>query len=124
MVKKLKFYNNFKVLNKHKNSIILIGNFDGPHLGHQKLFDLAKKYKKKFKLKIGVITFEPMPKMYFNKSLKNFRISNLSQKVQNLEKLNIDFILSTFFFIISSSSGSMVNAKAGKPSLTKLIQRI
>jgi len=93
MVKKLKFYNNFKVLNKHKNSIILIGNFDGLHLGHQKLFDLAKKYKKKFKLKIGVITFEPMPKMYFNKSLKNFRISNLSQKVQSLEKLNIDFII-------------------------------
>ena len=93
MVKKLKFYNNFKVLNKHKNSIILIGNFDGPHLGHQKLFDLAKKYKKRFKLKIGVITFEPMPKMYFNKSLKNFRISNLSQKVQNLEKLNIDFVI-------------------------------
>jgi len=93
MVKKLKFYNNFKVLNKHKNSIILIGNFDGLHLGHQKLFDLAKKYKKKFKLKIGVITFEPMPKMYFNKSLKNFRISNLSQKKKNLKKLNIDFLI-------------------------------
>ena len=93
MVKKLKFYNNFKVSNKHKHSIILIGNFDGPHVGHKKLFDLAKKYKKKFKLKIGVITFEPMPKMYFNKSLKNFRISNLSQKVKNLETLNIDFII-------------------------------
>ena len=93
MVKKLKFYNNFKVSKKHKNSIILIGNFDGVHLGHQKLFDLAKKYKKKFKLKIGVITFEPMPKMYFNRSLKNFRISNLSQKVKNLEKLKIDFLI-------------------------------
>jgi len=93
MVKKLKFYNDFKVLNKHKNSIILIGNFDGLHLGHQKLFDLAKKYKKKFKLKIGVITFEPMPKMYFDKSLKNFRISNLSQKIKNLKKLNIDFLI-------------------------------
>ena len=93
MVKKLKFYNNFKVSKKHKNSIILIGNFDGLHLGHQKLFDLAKKYKKKFKLKIGVITFEPMPKMYFNKNLKNFRISNLSQKVKNLEKLKIDFLI-------------------------------
>ncbi len=40
-----------------------------------------------------MITFEPVPKMYFNKSLKNFRISNLSQKVKNLEKLNIDFII-------------------------------
>ncbi len=93
MVKKLKFYKNFRVLNKHKNSIILIGNFDGLHLGHKKLFNLAKKYKKKFKLKIGVITFEPMPKMYFNKILKNFRISNLSQKVKNFEKLNIDFVI-------------------------------
>ena len=78
MVKKLKFYKNFKVSNIYKNSILLVGNFDGFHLGHQKLFNLAKKYKKKFRLKIGVITFEPMPKMYFNKNLKNFRISNVS----------------------------------------------
>ena len=93
MVKKLKFYNNFKVSNAHKQSILLIGNFDGLHLGHQKLFNLAKKYKKKFKLKIGVITFEPMPKMYFNNHLKNFRISNIFQKIKILEKLNIDFLI-------------------------------
>ena len=48
MVKKLKHYNNFKILNIHKESILLVGNFDGLHLGHQKLFNLAKKYKKKF----------------------------------------------------------------------------
>ena len=93
MVKKLKFYNNFKIQKTHKKSIILIGNFDGLHLGHQKLFSLAKKYKKKFKLNIGVITFEPMPKMYFNKRLKNFRISNVSQKIKILEKLKIDFLI-------------------------------
>ena len=93
MVKKLKFYNNFKIKKTHKKSIILIGNFDGLHLGHQKLFSLAKKYKKKIKLKIGVITFEPIPKMYFNKRLKNFRISNVSQKIKILEKLKIDFLI-------------------------------
>ena len=80
MVKKIKNYNNFNISSSHMNSILLIGNFDGIHVGHQKLFKLAKRYKKKFKLKIGVITFEPVPKMYFNKKLKNFRISNLSQK--------------------------------------------
>jgi len=97
MVKKLKFYNNFKVSNVHKQSILLIGNFDGLHLGHQKLFNLAKKYKKKFKLKIGVITFEPMPKMYFNKNLKNFRILSIDQKIKILEKLDVDFLITKKF---------------------------
>ena len=97
MVKKIRNYNNFNISSIHKNSIILIGNFDGVHLGHQKLFKLAKKYKKKFKLKIGVVTFEPMPKMYFNKKLKNFRISNLSQKKILLQKLGADFIITKRF---------------------------
>ena len=44
----IKQYNNFNIKDIHKKSIILIGNFDGLHLGHQKLFRLAKKYKKNF----------------------------------------------------------------------------
>ena len=93
MVRKIKFYNNFKISEIHKRSIILIGNFDGSHLGHQKLFKLANKYKKKLKLKIGVVTFEPVPKMYFNKSIKNFRISSLNQKIKILKSYGIDFII-------------------------------
>ena len=90
---KMKLYNSFNISKKHKNSIILIGNFDGLHLGHQKLFKLAKKYKKRYSSKIGVLTFEPMPKMFFNSQLKNFRLSNLNQKIENLSKLNVDFVI-------------------------------
>ena len=97
MVKKIKNYNSFNISSQHRNSIILIGNFDGVHLGHQKLFLLAKKYQKKYKSKIGVITFEPMPKMYFNKNLKNFRISNLDQKKTLLNQLGVDFIITKKF---------------------------
>jgi len=97
MVKKIKFYNNFKILNIHKNSILLVGNFDGLHLGHQKLFNLAKEYKKKFNLKIGVVTFEPIPKMYFNTKLINFRISSISQKIKILEKFGLDFLITKKF---------------------------
>ena len=97
MVKKLKSYNNFKISNIHKRSILLVGNFDGLHLGHQKLFNLAQKYKKNFKLKIGVVTFEPIPKMYFNTKLTNFRISSISQKVKILEKLGSDFLITKKF---------------------------
>ena len=82
---------------KHQGSIILIGNFDGVHQGHQKLFNLAKKFKKKFKLNIGVLTFEPMPKMFFNKKLKNFRISNFDQKINLLKNSGVDFIINKKF---------------------------
>ena len=87
MVKKLKIFNNFNIPGKFKKSIILIGNFDGLHSGHQKLFELAKKYKIKYKSKVGVVTFDPIPKMFFNTKIKNYRISNFSQKVIYLKLL-------------------------------------
>ena len=93
MVKSKKIYKNFNINPRYKESIILIGNFDGVHKGHQKLFSLAKKYKKKYSSKIGVLTFEPMQKMFFNKNLDNFRISNLQQKIDNLKNLNVDFLI-------------------------------
>ena len=93
----MKSYKNFDIIKKHRNSIILIGNFDGVHLGHQKLFKLANNYKKKFNLNIGVLTFEPMPKMFFNKNIKNFRISSIDQKNIILKSLGVDFTITQKF---------------------------
>ena len=97
MVKKLTYYKNFNIKKNHKKSIILIGNFDGVHLGHQKLFDIGKKHKKKENLKIGVVTFDPIPKMFFNKKLKNYRISNLYQKLNIFKKFKVDFVINKKF---------------------------
>ena len=93
----VKHYTNFNIKKLHKGSIILIGNFDGLHLGHQKLFQLAQSYKKKYNLKIGVVNFDPMPKMFFNKKLKNFRLSNIDQKIKLLSNLKVDFVITKKF---------------------------
>jgi len=93
----MKLYKNFNISKNHKGSLILIGNFDGVHVGHQKLFRLANRYKKKFNLKIGVLTFEPMPKMFFNKDIKNFRISSINQKNIILKNLGVNFIITKKF---------------------------
>jgi riboflavin kinase / FMN adenylyltransferase len=93
----VKLYSNLNLKNNHKRSIILIGNFDGLHLGHQKLFSLAQEYKKKYSIKIGVLTFEPMPKMFFDKKLNNFRISSFEQKIDLLKKQNVDFVITKKF---------------------------
>ena len=113
MVKKLKLYKNFSVSKNHKNSILLIGNFDGLHIGHQKLFNFAQKYKKKHKIKIGVLTFDPMPKMFFDKKLKNFKISNLNQKINSFKKFKIDFVIIKKF-----------DKKFSKMNYTKFIDNI
>jgi len=93
----MKLYKNFNIPKNYKGSIILIGNFDGVHLGHQKLFKLANSYKKKFNLNVGVLTFEPMPKMFFNKDVKNFRISNITQKNIILKSMGVDFVITQKF---------------------------
>ena len=93
----VKHYTNFNIKKIHRGSIILIGNFDGLHLGHQKLFQLAQSYKKKYNLKIGVVNFDPMPKMFFNKKLINFRLTNIDQKIKLLSILKVDFVITKKF---------------------------
>ena len=97
MVKKIKIYKNFNINSSHKNSIILIGNFDGLHAGHQKLFSQAQKFKKKLNLKLGVVTFDPIPKMFFNKKIINYRISNFDQKIDYFRKFGVDFLINKNF---------------------------
>ena len=103
----VKLYQNFNINKNDKGSIILIGNFDGVHLGHQKLFKQAQSFKKKYDLKIGVINFDPMPKMFFNQSLKNFRLSSISQKIDLLTNLNVDFIVTKKFDKVFSKTKSI-----------------
>ena len=107
----VKHYSNFNIEKKYRGSIILIGNFDGLHLGHQKLFRLAHSYKKKYKLKIGVINFDPMPKMFFNRNLKNFRLSNINQKIKLLNKFKVDFVITKKFDYKFSKTKSIVFIK-------------
>ena len=89
----MKIYQNLKINKKHQNSVVAIGNFDGVHLGHQKVINHAQKKAKKNKLPFGIITFEPMPVMFFNKKIKNHRINSLTQKKNLLKKLKLDFLI-------------------------------
>jgi riboflavin kinase/FMN adenylyltransferase len=88
----MKIYNGANLNQKHLNGVIAIGNFDGLHLGHQKVINEARKKAKKFKLPLGVMTFEPVPVMFFSKKKKDHRINSLKQKITQLKKLKLDFL--------------------------------
>ena len=89
----MKTYNNLNLDLKHRRGVIAIGNFDGVHLGHQKVINDAKKKAKKNKLPFGLMTFEPVPVMFFNKKIKNHRINSLEQKKDQLKKLKLNFLI-------------------------------
>ncbi len=89
----MKIYKNPTLDQKHCNGVIAIGNFDGLHLGHQKVINEAKRKAKKNKMPFGAITFEPVPVMFFNKKIKNHRINSLEQKKEQLKKLKLDFLI-------------------------------
>jgi len=89
----MKIYKNANLDKKHHSGVIAIGNFDGLHLGHQKVIKEAKKKAKKKNLPFGIMTFEPVPVMFFNANIKNHRINSLNQKKLQLKKFNLDFLI-------------------------------
>jgi len=99
----MKIYKNANLNKKHHKGVIAIGNFDGIHLGHQKVINEARKKAKSKKLPFGIITFEPVPVMYFNSKIKNHRINSLEQKINQLKKLKLDFLIIIKFNKIFSS---------------------
>jgi len=75
-----------------KNSILVIGNFDGLHRGHLSILNEAKKLSKKNNLKFGLLTFDPNPKEFFSKD-KYFKIISNTEKENLLSKNKLDFLI-------------------------------
>ena len=66
----------FSTLNCNSKVVVVIGNFDGLHKGHQKLLKIAKKEAANLKLPFGIVTFDPHPRVFFSKSKSNFLLTD------------------------------------------------
>jgi len=93
----MKIFNNPNIKKNYKRSALAIGNFDGIHSGHQKVFKKTKIFAKKNKIKFGVLTFVPLPVMFFNKKIVNFRLTSEEQKLKLFKKNGVDFVINIKF---------------------------
>tara|TARA_B100001123_G_scaffold185034_1_gene211815 strand:- start:787 stop:1704 length:918 start_codon:yes stop_codon:yes gene_type:complete len=93
----MKIFNNLSISKNYRRSSLAIGNFDGVHKGHQKVFKLARKFAKKNKLKFGILTFSPLPVMFFNKKIRNYRLASETEKFQLFKKYEVDFAINIKF---------------------------
>ena len=103
----MKSFNNPTISENYRGNALAIGNFDGVHKGHQKVFKNAKKLAKKNKIKFGVLTFDPLPVMFFNKSISNYKLTSKEQKFKLFKKYGVDFVVSIKF----NKKFSMINAE-------------
>lgn len=64
-----------------------MGNFDGVHLGHRSVIDLARG-----RGPLGVITFEPHPRQVFAPDAPPFRLMNAEARANRLAKLGVEHL--------------------------------
>jgi len=103
----MKIFNSINIPKNYKVSALAIGNFDGIHRGHQKVFGETRKFAKRKKIKFGVLTFTPLPIMFFYKNIKNFRLTSEEQKIKLFKKHQVDFVINIKF----NKNFSKINAE-------------
>ena len=68
-----------------KGYSVAIGNFDGMHLGHQSIIEIAREIRADSS--VGVVTFEPHPRQYFQRKKSIFRLMKSETRKRFLNSL-------------------------------------
>ena len=76
-----------------RGGVVALGNFDGVHLGHQKVIGTAQSLARTQQVACGAMTFEPHPRELFHPSKESFRLTPFRIKARLIEALGLDFLL-------------------------------
>jgi len=82
---------------EHHGCVVVIGKFDGVHLGHRALLRLAREHADALGVPVTVVTFEPSPGEYFGRDQAPLRISTLFDKLSALEAEGVSRLLMARF---------------------------
>lgn len=86
-----------------------IGNFDGVHLGHRSVIDMARAALPDAPL--GVVTFEPHPREYFAPDAPPFRLMGAEARAHQLQKIGVDKLYELGFDAALSSLSPLAFAQ-------------
>ncbi|MFN9849279.1 MAG: bifunctional riboflavin kinase/FAD synthetase [Alphaproteobacteria bacterium] len=75
-----------------RGASVAMGRFDGVHLGHQQVIALAADAARDLGAPLGVITFDPHPRVYFRPDEPAFHLMQPEQQARALEKLGVDML--------------------------------
>jgi riboflavin kinase/FMN adenylyltransferase len=75
-----------------RGAAVAMGNFDGVHRGHQQVIALAARAAGELGCPLGVITFDPHPRVYFRPDEPAFHLMKPDQQARALEALGVDIL--------------------------------
>jgi riboflavin kinase/FMN adenylyltransferase len=84
------------------NPVVTLGNFDGVHLGHQKIFERLREEAKKIRGEAVVITFEPHPLKVISPQYCPSLLTPFKKKMMLIEKSGIETVLCIEFSLAFS----------------------
>lgn len=73
-------------------SVLLLGNFDGLHVGHRRLLEAARRQAALAHAPLAIMSCEPHPKHFFDPHKAPFRLSTVKSKLITFGRLGIDLI--------------------------------
>jgi len=90
----MKIIRNLESLDKEYDGVVLtLGNFDGVHLGHQRLIDLMLERAKEMDGISAVLSFDPHPQAVLSPLSHSCLITTPTEKAELIEKLGVDMLL-------------------------------
>ena len=91
----MQFIRGLHNLKNHAGSVVTIGNFDGVHVGHEKIILRLVESAKALGLPSVLISFSPTPQCFFGR--EQATLSNFKEKHQLLDRLGVDKHLLIYF---------------------------
>jgi len=76
-----------------RNPAVTLGNFDGVHLGHQKIFEKVKEEARKIHGESVVVTFEPHPLKILSPEQCPPLLTPFKKKMMLIEKTGVEKVL-------------------------------
>ena len=76
---------------------LAIGNFDGIHIGHQKIIQKLVNESNKMNVQSAILDFNPHPRQFFTKNYDDFNVVDEKTKIELLDQLNVDYYITMEF---------------------------
>lgn len=85
-------YDKQQIINE--DVVLVLGFFDGVHLGHQAVIEQGKQIAKQKNLKLAVMTFNQHPSIVFQKVHKESMkyLTSIEQKAEHFERLGVEYL--------------------------------